>query len=195
MRRFSKIVVGIIFFIFIVTIACVFFTVNIIKKHDRYNEGIVISQKKENEISNDLEVVNTSFSGIKITPSTVVVFKKLYKKCNHEEQINEKAKQSIVNMNEEELQNYYSDWTIKQFSKNQIVLYKEFDGYCNNHYLIKEQDGFVKVFKVEEDGTETLIQDTSISLQYLPETDRLNIKQGMMVYKKEDLNKILEDLE
>ena len=36
---------------------------------------------------------------------------------------------------------------------------------------------------------------TDISVQYLPETDRINIKNGLNVYGSQNLDKILEDFE
>ena len=36
---------------------------------------------------------------------------------------------------------------------------------------------------------------TDISIQYLPETDKINIQNGIKIYGTENLDKVLEDFE
>ena len=154
-----------------------------------------ISRRNENEFTNNLEVISTNYSGLKISPNTTIVFEKYYNKCNHKDVTQEKSNENVVNLNEEELQELYSDWIIKQFSIDRVVLYKEVEEYCGEHYILKEKDGYIGIFKIKKDGKEELIKMTNIATQYLPETDRLNIKEGLKVFSKDNLNKILEDFE
>lgn len=151
--------------------------------------------KEEKNNTNDVDFVVTNYSGFKISPNTVILFETYYNKCNHKEVKEEKASKDIVNFNEEELQEKYKEYTIKQFGVEKVVLQKEINGYCGNHYIIKENNGLIAIYKINSNGTEELFKVTDISIQYLPETDLDNIKDGIEVYGKEKLNKILEDYE
>lgn len=153
------------------------------------------SSDEESSYENNLELVVTSYSGIKISPNTYFSYETYYKECNHKEVKEERADESLVNLNEKELQEKYSDWTIKQFGTEKVVLYKEVEGYCDEHYVLREKDGCIGVFKVNNNGEEELIRVTNILVQYLPETDIVHIKEGLEVYSKDSLNKILEDFE
>ena len=154
----------------------------------------LVNNSAENYADN-LELILTSYSGFKISPNARIIYETNYTKCNHTEVKEEIVSEELVNLNEEELQEKYQDYTIKQFGTEKVVLYNEIDGYCNNHYIIKENDGYIGIFKLKNNGEEELIRLTNISVQYLPETDLANIKDGLEVYGKDTLNKILEDFE
>ena len=89
----------------------------------------------------------------------------------------------------------YKDYEIKQFSAEKVILYKEIDKYCGNHFVLKEEEGVVAIYKIKNDGSEELMDLTDISAQYLPESDRLKLKNGIKIYGEENLDKALEDFE
>lgn len=153
------------------------------------------SEYNKIEYINNLDVISTNYSGLKVSPNATMIFEQNYNQCNHKEIKQERVKESIVNLNELEVQEMYPDWTIKQFSTDKIMLYKEIEGYCKEHYILKETDGYIGIFKLLENGEEELVEITNISVQYLPETDSLNLKNGLKIYTKDSLNKILEDFE
>lgn len=157
-------------------------------KEFAYNDNKLVDQ-------DSLEVIKTSYSEFKVSPNATIVFEVYYNKCKHREVKEEKADTSLVNLNEQEIQEQYKEWTIKQFSEEKVILYKDVDEYCDNHYVLREKDGYIGIFKVKKNGEEKLEELTSVLVQYLPETDNINIKNGLKVYTKENLNKILEDFE
>lgn len=146
-----------------------------------------------NNIENDF--IETSYSGFKVTPNTKIIFEQKFNKCDHKEIEEEIANEKIVNMNEQELQEYYDDWTVKQFGTEKVVLYKDIDKYCKNHYILKEKDDVIAIFRLLDDDNSELIEKTGILVKYLPETDKINIKNGIKIYGKDELNKWLEDFE
>lgn len=162
------------------------------EENDFYKE--FASTENGNKINNS-DIIITSYSGLKITPNTKIVYETYYKKCNHKEVKEEKSKEEIVNLNEKELQEKYKDYTIKQFGTERVVLYKEDDGFCKEHYMIKENEGVIAVYKINNLGAEELMDLTDIVVQYLPETDKINIQRGIEVYGEKNLDKILEDFE
>ena len=98
-------------------------------------------------------------------------------------------------MTEEELKDRFSDWEIQKFTPTEIVLYKEVDEFCNEHYLLKEEDGYITIYKLDENENETLYETTEIPTEYLPEEDLEKIQNGMKIYTEKELNKTLEDFE
>lgn len=131
----------------------------------------------------------------KTSPNCALITKKYYEKCGHttNEYIN--LPQELVNLTQEEIQKKYSDYEIKSFASNEIVLYKEVDGECEEHYMIKNKNGFVTVYQILEDGSLKEIETTSISTEYLTETDKINMQEGIKVNGKQQLNQLIEDFE
>lgn len=131
----------------------------------------------------------------KVSANAILVLKKYYTKCEHT--INEYVEipKEIVNMTEEEVKTQYPEWEVIGFSSDKVTLYKEFDDVCGEHFKLKVEDGKVVVYMVNKEGTESLYQRTNISSEYLTETDLINMQDGLEIYGKEELNKIIEDFE
>lgn len=147
----------------------------------------------EGEVAEKVEEANSSEE--RISPNSFITLKKHYKKCNHI--INEyiEVPEKLVNMTEEELKEEYKDWEIKNFSNTQITLYKEFEGECGEHFWLIEDDGKIFIYSINEDGTKMLYEETEISTDYLTEEDRNEIKKGIRVNGKEELNQVIENFE
>ena len=87
------------------------------------------------------------------------------------------------------------DWRIKAFSAEQIVLEKEEEAFCNQHFKLKLIDGNVIIFIIDENGNEAEYQKTEITSEYLTSEDILKLTEGIVVYGKENLSSVLEDYE
>lgn len=61
-------------------------------------------------------------------------------------------------------------------------------------YILKEQGGVIAVYKENEEGNE-LYDLTDISVDYLTEDDKQNLKNGIEVTGIDSLNQLLEDFE
>lgn len=132
----------------------------------------------------------------KISANAMLVLKKYYITCDHT--INEYVEipPELVNMTKEELQIKYPDWEVIGFTPEKVTLYKEFEDECGEHFKLRIEDGKVVVYIVNEDGTQSLYEKTNISSEYLTETDLINMKEdGLEIYGREELNKIIEDFE
>ena len=141
------------------------------------------------------EMLQASTNQEKISPNCFITFKTKYKKCGHETNKYEKIDDNLVNKTEEELQKVYSDWKIEDFSDSNIVLSKDEEGYCDEHYLVQDKEGKVVIYKILEDGTKQKFQETEISTEYLAEADKVQIKEGIRVNGKQNLNQLIEDFE
>lgn len=148
-----------------------------------------------NEMSNTTHVVITSSLDVKTTPNTVFVFKTYYDKCMHVTTRKNKAPEEFVNKSEEQIQMFYEDWKIEEFNKEKVVFYRELKGICNEHYIIKDIDGYLNIFIIDENNLETLFKKTDIVTKYMPDEDKELLKEGIRVIGKDNLNLAIEDYE
>ena len=89
----------------------------------------------------------------------------------------------------------YSDWKIEGYSPSEIVIYKEYDGICDEHYIVKEHNGVLGIYRLNTNEDEVFVKDTEIQTQYLPEIDILKLKEGIVAIGQAELNSVLEDFE
>ena len=131
----------------------------------------------------------------KISPNCKLTFKKYYTECEHT--INEyiDISEKLINKTREDLEEEYADWEIEKFSSTDIVLFKKLEGDCGQHFILRESNDKIAVYLLNRDGEEELYEKTEISIDYLTETDKIEIENGIKVYGKENLNQMLENFE
>ncbi len=181
--------------ILFVVVFAIFYTIGTKNKpdDDMNNTSILDNQNNETEGNNvTIEVVS---SEEKTTPNTVLVLKKFYQDCGHTITNEAQIPEELVNLTTEEIQKQYPNWEVEEFSKEEVVLFKVLDSFCGEHYLLTEEDGYINIYIVDEEGNKSLKQEKVMSVEYLSETDKIMLKNGLMVYGTNELNKILEDYE
>lgn len=160
------------------------------------NEMNKISEKVTDDCINEyIDEIETNSNEEKISPNCLLILKRYYDECQHT--INEYVDipQDLVNGTEYDLKKEYPYWEIEKFSSTEIVLYKEFNSNCGQHFILKEDNGKITVYKINENSEEEVYEKTEISLEYLSETDKIKIKDGIKVNGIEELNQLLEDFE
>ena len=170
------------------------------KKIDNQEE-VELSEKVTDECTEEYEQITNpiseeaSSSEEKISPNCLLTLRKNYIDCEHT--INEYVElpEELVNMTKQELQEEYKDWNIDKFSQDEIILSKYIEGSCGEHYILRNVDDKVVIYKIKEDGTEEEYLKTEISTQYLTDTDKINMEIGLEVNGTENLNMLLEDFE
>ncbi len=131
----------------------------------------------------------------KTSPNCSLTTKTYYQNCGHTKSEYTNLPSSFVNLTKDEIQEKYQEYEIKDFATNAIVLYQEKEGECGEHYMVKDKEGMVTVYQVLEDGSEQELETTGITTEYLPETDKINMKNGIQVNGKQELNQLIEDFE
>lgn len=140
--------------------------------------------------------IETSVSEEKISIKTEVIEEIYYRECDHLLKYMKKDIKNLINMTKEQLAKKYPEWEVKEFSKDKVVLYKEEADCCEEHFLIKDVDGFVTIYAMDnEEKIRELVKVTEIETKYLTETDQENLKEGIKVYTGQKLNKLIEDFE
>ena len=140
-------------------------------------------------------VEETNWSEEKVGPNAVLILKKYYEGCGHAVSDYSSIPEEMVNKTAKEIQEEYKNWELEEFTEKEITLSKYVEGYCNEHYIVKEENEKIVVYEIDRDGKETLKQTTEIETKFLPETDRTSLKSGIKVYTKENLNILLQDFE
>ena len=148
----------------------------------------------EEMVESNTLVEETSSEGEKISPNCSIIFKRHYKDCGHTLEQYASVPTELVNKTEEELQIQYEGWTIEEFSRNQIVLYREFDSECGEHYVLREKDGKIAVY-LRVGDSEEFVEDTDIATEFLTETDRIELQNGIEANGRAELNQLIEDYE
>lgn len=149
-----------------------------------------------NSINSDNQnVIETNVKEVRISPNAFITFKETYEGCGHTKVDFAEVPEDFVNLSKEELKDKYSDWNIEKFTDTDIILSKDFEGSCDEHFIVKDVDGIVTAFKIKEDGTEEEYEITDIATEYLTDTDKIEMENGIRVNGKQNLNQLIEDYE
>lgn len=189
-------IIGIIVFAILITIG-----VSIYKKaNSNLQQGetrniIENEEIQKNLINSNIELVTTASEEEKTSPNCLFIFKTYYKKCEHIKVEREKITETMVNKTREDLESIYKNWNIVTFRNNEVLFYKEEEGSCGEHYLLKELEGKIAIYNIDEQNNLNLYEKTEILTNYLPEEDITRLKEGIRVEGKDKLNQALEDYE
>ncbi len=193
----------IIFSIILLSIIVITITYNIRKNNKEKTQvpepGVYISEVVDDECTEEYrenqESTTVTSTQEKVSANAELILKKYYSKCDHT--INEYVElpKELVNLTKDEVQEKYQYWKVIGFEPNKITLYKEFDDLCGEHFKLKVENGKITIYTINDDGTESIYERTNISSEYLTETDLINMQDGLEIYGKEELNKIIEDFE
>ena len=156
------------------------------------DECTEIGELDEEEIAS---LIVTASKEEKTSPNCTITLKVYHEACKHLVERKEKIEKAEVNITEEELKERFKDWEVQEFTPTAIVLYKEVEEFCNEHFLLKDKDGYIAIYQLDENENTKLLRMTDISTEYLSEEDLKKIQEGLKVYTEKELNRTLEDFE
>ena len=130
-----------------------------------------------------------------MSPNSKITLKQYYKSCGHTVEEEYNVPEDIVNMTKKQVVQYYNDWTVDEFSKDEIKIHRDNPGKCNQHYIAKDTNEYIVIYSIGDDNKENIVKKTDISTKYLSEEDKEKLKKGINIVGKEDLNIFLEDFE
>lgn len=150
----------------------------------------IYSNNNNNEVS-----VTTAVEEKKVSPNTDFALKKYYDECSHFDYEEAELPIELVNLTRQEVEDYYADWEVDEFTDDKLVLSKEIDGYCNQHFLIKLDDQNVNIYRLSTLGEFKKYKETDIAKDYLTEEDVESLEEGISVFGEGKLSSVLEDYE
>lgn len=194
-KYYYAIMVGIAVIIIVLLATVVLF--NIRKANVKYGNQTLenTAVEENNTIERNNEVVRTNSWSEKISPNAIIIFNKYYKKCDHTSVTRENVANEMVNLTVDEFMDLYSDWTLKSFTSDEIILYKEIDDECGEHYVVKTLEGNIAIYKINNENNLDFVEKTEISIKYLPQIDVENLERGVSLVGKEELNAYIENFE
>ena len=188
-----------------VTIAGIITAVVIFQPNESEKQEISIIEIAQEEILDECtdeyeqvqeqDILEANAVEEKISPNSFLNIKTYYKKCGHTIIQYAEIPKDLVNKTKQEVQEKYSDYEIETFESSNIVLYKEQEGECGEHFLVKDNEGTVTIYQILEDGTKKEYETTGITTEYLTETDKINMHNGIEVNGKQELNQLIENFE
>lgn len=183
---------------FIVSIVLGFYLYRLNKISEQIAFDAQYEKFETDNIINETEnvVQETSSGETKTTPNTTIIEKKYYKDCDHLIKAEKDITENLINKNESEFQSEYMGWEIQKFTPNEVVVYKEINDFCDEHFLAIDEGGTIVVYKLDKYGNrKERERTTSIQTKYLSDVDIENLKNGIKVNGVEELNSLIEDYE
>lgn len=159
-------------------------------KSKKGNTAILADNTTLNE-----SVKTSAVDEIIVSPNAQIKITEKFGKCGHTITKQDIVPREIVNLNEEKIKKYYEGWSIDIFSKDKIEISRTSSGICNEHYILRESDGYISISCKNNIGEYIFKGRTDILTQYLPQEDLIRLEKGIEVVGREELNKILEDFE
>lgn len=195
----NKVLLGIILvLIFITSVGIGFYIVKIgeVEEFEMEYASQVTGEKVTDECTYEAQDLLLANAGEqKVSPNAIIIVKRHYAKCRHTTKECLAVTEDMVNLSKSEVQELYKDWKLEGFSSAEIVMSKEEQGICKEHYVLREEDERIVVYTIDENNNEKIFERTGIITKYLPEADKINIENGIFVNGKEALNCLLEDYE
>lgn len=143
----------------------------------------------------EIEIEETNSNEEKTSPNCKLTMKRYYNECGHSIEEYTDLNNELVNKTKDEIQQVYSAWIIDKFSNDEIIISRSFDSQCGEHYIVRDKDGKVAVYLLSGDGTETELQETEISTEFLTEADKLELQNGISANGRQELNQVIENFE
>lgn len=185
-----------IFIIALILIFGVCFYIGFNFRRENKQNNLIKNDMTFNEIEDDEnESIVINAQDEKTTPNTKLIFKRYYTECEHTISSTERISDRLINLTEKEILEEYPSWEIQEFSTDEVVFVKELESFCGEHYFLIEENGEINIYEMDENDKRTLKEKTDILYEYLTETDKIALKNGITIYGTEELNKILEDYE
>ena len=174
-------------------IAVIYGTVGLVNK-----AYVIDNEKQESSVRNvyeDTNMVTTASQEEKVSPNADFALKKYFDECSHFDYEEVELPKELVNLTKQEVEDYYDDWEVEEFSSDKIVLCKEMNGYCNQHFLIKFNGDKIAIYQIGRQGELNEYKMTDIDRAYLPEEDVNKLNDGIPVFGEGKLSSVLEDYE
>ena len=157
-------------------------------------QDVVIHRVQEERNEDEEKQVEVFSTEERISPYATMVIEKKYTKCGHTTVSRIEVPKELVNLSEEELKEKYSGWTIKSFSPEEFTLFRYIEANCEDHFVLKEKDGYLAVYNDLTEEMKNLVLKTDILIEDLREEDKYDLEEGIQVYGEENIQRRIEEL-
>ena len=143
------------------------------------------------------EIIGQEISAINVTTeNTQLIFETNYTSCNDQIIEERKVESNEIGLKRQDIKAKFPDWNVSEFSSIRVILTKELNDYCPNHFVLKDRDGMVVIYMPSEvEDKERNIQQTQISINKLPPDVQDEIRKGLVMDSLEEVEYFLESLD
>lgn len=158
-------------------------------------QDVVIKKvQQENEEKYDSgEIIEVSTKPEKVSPYAKLIVKKTFAKCNHTTVNIIDIPKECINLTEEEMSEKYEGWAIEKFSSNDIIISRTIEANCEDHYVLKENNGIITVYNELTEDKLNVVESFDVNVDALAEEEILKLKEGIRVYGSKNLSSVIED--
>lgn len=161
-----------------------------IKQRDSIQDVVIKNVQDEKIKAQTSEVASQKE---KVSPYAKMTIEKKFSKCGHTTSSVVDVPKELVNLTAEEIEKRYSGWKVKDFSSDGFTLFRIIEANCDDHYVIKETDGYLAVYADITDNISNLVEKTDILVDTLREEDKIDLEEGIRIYGKGELSSLIED--
>ncbi len=167
------------------------------QKEQELLQALIKEQENcSHNIDRSNEVTVTNYNDI-INNETKLIYKTLHTQCEDIIEEVQKPEPELIGLNKDGFKEYLTknqlNWEIERFSKEKVVLSRQVNKVCPNHYLVTVNKGYITIYKYNEDGSKELVEQTDIPINILPVMDQEKLQKGILVDTKKEVNQLLED--
>lgn len=159
--------------------------------YEKVNANNEYGEIEEKNIASD--IITVSSTETKLLPSAEMIIKKNFTRCGHSEVKEMKIPIELVNYTKEDVEEKYSGWTIEEFNEKEIVLEKDFDANCTEHYVLKEKEGEIALYNDLSEDMMNFEKYVDIDFSLLSSEEKNLFLNGIRVYGKDAVSSLIED--
>lgn len=106
----------------------------------------------------------------------------------------EKPSTDIIGINEKDAREYFKGkgYELHEFTKNSIIISKDIDAWPEGCFVIKENEDYIAIYKVDSKGELKLFVTTEVTLEEIPEQEREEVKRGKIYETMDEVDSIME---
>ncbi len=154
-----------------------------------------LSEEPDNTSNDDIEIIREEN---RISPNTIIEQRNHYKECGHLIINTGLAEDDAINLTRDEYEDYLNthnpDTRLISFSGTKVVIYKEMNHLCQEHYIVGEHNGYIAIFSIDESGERILYKSfTDYPINILIDIDQDKLKEGIRVDSEEELSETIEN--
>ena len=150
---------------------------------------------KENKtnLAENTNAITVSIDETKLSPNAEIVIKKRFKLCGHTTVNRMSVPIEMVNYTEEQVKEKYTGWKIEAFNQEEVILSKEMEANCDEHYVLKIEEEKLKIYNQVTEDKYNYIDEINIQIGLLPSLELAELEHGIEVYGEEALNNLVEN--
>lgn len=158
--------------------------------------GYLLSATNEGITKDGDDVAASVQSEERINENCEIEIRYEYTLCSHTKVANSNVSMAEIGISKEEFAEKYEGYSIDAFSSDKVIVSKRFDTYCDEHFIVKEQNGEVHILrnKMGTDEFESVMK-AELIVENIPEKELKKLRAGRVFPSLEEAHDYIEAVE